>query len=549
MPESEHIGGYPSEQQIEDLGVDPVLLDSEGRCVAVEFPAFVLLGIYSPANSSGLRDDFRYGFICALDTRIRNLIKLGKRVVVMGDLNVSRNEMDSANAEENMRKEGVTHEEYVSTPNRRVFHQLLEGGEVVGDRDEGREQPVMWDTGREFHPTRAGMFTHWEQKINARPGNFGSRIDFVLCSLSMKSWFQEADIQEGLMGSDHCPAYAVMKDKITVDDSLVHLKDYMNPPGMFVDSKRMREHTIKDTPALSGKLLEEFDKRRSIKAMFARKPVVKQESSTSVLEPSAALPDWAISQTEDAEASVSSHWQDSPKKEEIIRDFGISGRKRQATESSPERAFKRSRSDGGNGSKKTGSAESPTAGSGKGQQSLKGFFKPKAENIKSVDKHARHSNGNGDTLEPIGDSSRDSQPSITSQEPSDVASQISSGIIENGSTASVTVNDEEERFVDPFTSRSAWSQLLTKPIAPRCECHNEPCMVMKTKKAGFNNGRQFWMCARPIGPSGSKERNTQWRCPTFIWASDWDGLKGKRTTNVTGASKEMASLIQELENG
>lgn len=182
-------------------GVDPAALDAEGRCVVLEFPAFVLLGVYSPANSNGLRDDFRYAFFSALDARIRNLTRQGKRVVLCGDLNVSRAEIDTANAEESMRKEGISHEEYVSTGNRRIFNQMLENGDVIPPRDEGREAPVLWDTCREFHPTRKGMYTHWEQKINARPGNFGSRIDFVLCSIAMKEWVQSADIQEGLMVS------------------------------------------------------------------------------------------------------------------------------------------------------------------------------------------------------------------------------------------------------------------------------------------------------------------------------------------------------------
>lgn len=199
LPESQHIGGYPSELQIAELGVDPALLDAEGRCVCLEFPAFVLFGVYSPANSNGLRDDFRYGFLGALDCRIRNLVKMGKRVVLVGDLNVSRSEIDTASALEDIKKAGLTHEDYVSTPNRRIFNQMLFGGDVVGERDEGRETPVLVDVVREFHPDRKGMYTHWEQKINARPGNYGSRIDYVLASHDMEDWFVEANIQEGLM--------------------------------------------------------------------------------------------------------------------------------------------------------------------------------------------------------------------------------------------------------------------------------------------------------------------------------------------------------------
>ena len=209
LPKDQQIGGYLTEEQISGLipasitddskRIDAAALDSEGRCVVLEFPAFVLFGVYSPANSNGMRDDFRYAFLTALDARIRNLDTMGKRVILTGDLNVSRSEIETASAEEDIRKMCISHAEYVSTPNRRVFNQLVEGGPVAGSRDPGRKDPVLWDICREFHPDRKGMYTHWEQKINARPGNYGSRIDYVLCSIGMKAWFCKADIQEGLM--------------------------------------------------------------------------------------------------------------------------------------------------------------------------------------------------------------------------------------------------------------------------------------------------------------------------------------------------------------
>ena len=205
------IGGYPSPSQIESIGIDPALLDAEGRCVVLEFPAFVLFGVYSPANSNGRRDDFREGFWTALDIRIRNLAAIGKRIILTGDLNVTGREMDSAGTEEEMRKLGVTHEEYISAPNRRIFNQLLDNGEVVEPRDTGRERALLSDTCLAFHPNRRGMYTHWEQKINARPGNYGSRIDYILCSIDTKSWFEDANIQEGLMV---CPASCYEKGSL-----------------------------------------------------------------------------------------------------------------------------------------------------------------------------------------------------------------------------------------------------------------------------------------------------------------------------------------------
>lgn len=199
LPEEQQVGGYPTPAQLATSPVDAITLDSEGRCVVLEFPAFVLLGVYSPANRDETRDDFRLGFLDVLDARIRNLVAMGKRVFLTGDLNISREELDAANAETSMRKQGLTGLEFVSTPARRLFNHLLEGGKVFGERDEGREHPVLWDLCRAFHPDRKGMFTCWEQKVNARPGNCGARIDYVLCSLAMKDWFSDSNIQEGLM--------------------------------------------------------------------------------------------------------------------------------------------------------------------------------------------------------------------------------------------------------------------------------------------------------------------------------------------------------------
>lgn len=199
LPEEQQIGGYPTLEQLSQFEVEPATLDSEGRCVILEFPAFVLIGTYCPANRDESRDSFRQNFIEALDTRVRNLVAMGKRVFVTGDLNISRGEIDSAHVAEAIRKGVATEDEFVSAGVRRIFNQLLSDGKVIGERDEGREKPVLYDICRAYHPGRRGMYTCWEQRINARPGNYGARIDYVLCSLDMQEWFSDSNIQEGLL--------------------------------------------------------------------------------------------------------------------------------------------------------------------------------------------------------------------------------------------------------------------------------------------------------------------------------------------------------------
>lgn len=472
MPDDEAIGGYLSPSQVADLGVaDAAALDAEGRCVILEFPAFVLFGIYSPANSNGLRDDFRYGFLCALETRIRNLTKMGKRVVLTGDLNVSREEIDSANAEESIRQAGWTREEYLNSPNRRVFNQLLENGNVPGARDPGRESPVLWDTCREMHPDREGMFTHWEQKINARPGNFGSRIDYVLCSIEMKSWFEDANIQEGLMGSDHCPVYAKTKEIVDCRGEQVHMADLMNAPGMFEAGVRIKEYIpARQLLPLSGKLLPEFDKRRSIKDMFKRAPTAKATPTPS-REPSeiqaGSMP--PANSTTFPIASLTPNDQDAAPKS-TARPLEPPT-KRRAPAASPAKPVKKT---------KFATAASPTKqpSTSKGQQSLKGFFAPKASAVPASAASAKP----------------DRPPPSSDPNPPTASPRRASDATLPRSPSSPPFATEP--FIDPEASKESWTKIFSKKPPPRCEGHGEPCTKYTTKKPGVNQGRQFWMCPR-----------------------------------------------------
>ena len=485
----------------------------------LEFPAFVLFGVYSPANSNGLRDGFRIGFLTALETRIRNLTKMGKHVILTGDLNVSRDTIDTARAEENMLSQGMTHDDYLSTPNRRIFNQLLLNGKVPGQRDEGREDPVLYDLCREFHPDREGMFTHWEQKINARPGNFGSRIDFILCSIAIKDWFKEANIQEGLMGSDHCPVYAVMKDVVPMSrisateedgtEEQVHVLDLINPAGMFKDGVRQRAYDIvKDVPALSGKLLAEFTKRRSIRDMFTRTPappksapaptpsIIDEEIPTKVdvmSTPSTAMDD----SDRDLKLAIAASMADMPSAVDIHPASSQSplksAEKRRASASaSPNKPAKRGKSN----------ATTTTSKASKGQQSLKGFFQSRTK-LADPEPHK-------DSAPPASPSTNNDAPSDSTTDMPAPWSPITSGSFDSDPRASQEA------------SKEGWTKLFSKKPVPRCE-HGEPCTSFTTKKPGMNCGRQFWMCPRPIGPTGQKEVGTQWRCGTFIWCSDWKG--------------------------
>lgn len=516
LPEDQQIGGYPSLSQLADCPLDAATLDSEGRCVILEFPAFVLIGTYCPANRDESRDEFRIGFLTAVDARVRNLVAAGKKVFWTGDLNIIREEIDTANAEEQLRKQGITIDEYLSTPARRMLNQLLVDGKVTGERDEGRENPVLVDICRSFHPTRRGMFTCWEQKINARPGNFGSRIDYVLCSRDWKDWFCESDIQEGLMGSDHCPVYAVLKEKVEVDGKEVHLRDIMSS-GMFKDGVRQREWSAKDLLPMSARLIPEFNSRRSIRDMFSKKPSLPApENSASAFgiqdRVGTTLPQRGIPASEETSEASASTTETGTGATDFLVTVTPEGSQTASVPDSAKPLKRPIESPAARPPKrgKTTAVSRPIvakAQSGKGQSNLMGFFKPKQQ-------PESHTPSTADAeSDPKSLANNSSSAPFTPVRPATES-------FENLSSGNSFSPADQKKVHDPIAVKESWGKLLGKRIVPRCE-HDEPCVSQVTKKAGENCGRSFYVCPRPLGPSGKKERNTEWRCGTFIWSSDW----------------------------
>ncbi|KAG7048923.1 AP endonuclease 2 [Colletotrichum scovillei] len=550
LPEDQRIGGYPRASQLSSE-VDEATLDSEGRCVILEFPAFVLIGTYSPATRDSSRDDFRLGYLGALDARVRNLVAAGKQVILTGDLNVIREEMDTCNLRETLRKEGMTVEEWMQGPSRRFINQLVVGGQVVGERDEGKEAPVLHDLTRIFHSTRQSMFTCWDTKRNTRPANNGSRIDYILCSSGIKDWFTDSNIQEGLMGSDHCPVFAVMNDVVTTDGKESPVLDVMNPSGMFHDGKRLREWSQKDLLPLSAKLIPEFDRRRNIRDMFMKKPTPKPAPSpvSTPLElhnlPTEDDGDYPVTtqETQDPEAS-----QETTTTEGVPAASQASMQSNTARLPPPKSTPSSSQStnplvkrpaESAASAKRAPKKSKTNESDGKAQSTLMGFFKPKnpphqpptqssptqADAAKTNHPPSpftknKAASGAAAAAGPIRSLSGLSEAAGTAEQPGSNGGG-KDHTPPSSSSAKPFETTTSEKVFDPIEVKESWSKFnLGKRVVPKCE-HGEPCISFQTKKPGVNCGRSFFICARPLGKSGEKEKGTEWRCGTFIWSSDW----------------------------
>lgn len=157
----------------------------EGRGIILEYDRFYLVNVYVPNAQDQLKridyrmkweDDFR-AYVKELDQK--------KPVIICGDMNVARTEIDLKNPGPNRGNAGFSDEE------RGKLEELLGAGFV--------------DTFRYLYPEVTGAYSWWSYRFNARKNNAGWRIDYFIVSDRIKDKIIDAKIHGDIMGSDHCP--------------------------------------------------------------------------------------------------------------------------------------------------------------------------------------------------------------------------------------------------------------------------------------------------------------------------------------------------------
>lgn len=157
----------------------------EGRAVILEYEKFFLVNVYVPNAQDKLKridyrmkweDDFRE-FVLGLDAV--------KPVIICGDMNVAKEEIDLKNPKNNRGNAGFSDQE------RDKMRQLQAAG--------------FTDTFRYLYPDLEGVYSWWSYRFNARKNNAGWRIDYFLVSDRLKDKIKAANIHTDIFGSDHCP--------------------------------------------------------------------------------------------------------------------------------------------------------------------------------------------------------------------------------------------------------------------------------------------------------------------------------------------------------
>uniref|UniRef100_A0A0E0B5T3 DNA-(apurinic or apyrimidinic site) endonuclease 2 n=1 Tax=Oryza glumipatula TaxID=40148 RepID=A0A0E0B5T3_9ORYZ len=166
---SETIGDFVLVTPVEEEGLGEVTkeellkVDNEGRCVITDHGHFVLFNIYGPAVEEDdiERVRFKLLFYKILQRRWQHLLALGKRVFVVGDLNIAPSSIDRCDAQPGFEKQTF----------RKWLRSML--------REHGGP---FFDAFRSKHPERVGAYTCFNQKVGAEVYNYGSRIDHILIS-------------------------------------------------------------------------------------------------------------------------------------------------------------------------------------------------------------------------------------------------------------------------------------------------------------------------------------------------------------------------------
>ncbi|KAK4050483.1 Class II abasic (AP) endonuclease [Microbotryomycetes sp. JL221] len=496
LGEKDRIGGYPLTSQTELTFAEMKDLDSEGRSVICDFGLFVLFNLYCPNETNEERLIFKNYYDNMLDARVRNLIAAGREVIVTGDINICASDLDTAEPDRRATEKGLPR--FMEHPPRKWLENWV-----------GPNGPMI-DVTRTFFPNRKGMFTCWNTKIDARPSNYGARIDYFLVTPGLMPWIKHSDIMPSIMGSDHCPVYLDLFDEIEIEGrGKVQLWDELNPG-------RQRADPTPEPPLMAARKMKEFGGgQQTIASFFRSTPPVA--SITKVEGANAGQSLTTSSGVRVSHSSTSADTMKGLKPELPKRELSSSARN---AESSPV-------------SKEVNEKTKPKTG----QQDLSSFFKaPTAVKNKTKKKQTVKKGSSKDkscdrpsevlVLEEDSDPEPDQKPGSTDSS-SRRTSATSTGdktSIGQVSQSSFDPDLDEAEIMQAINAEAAskWQGIFTPKSAPKCTGHGEPAKLMTVNKIGINKGRRFYLCSRPVGPGydkgGKQEQvNPEYRCDFFQW--------------------------------
>ena len=157
--------------------------DMEARIVQAQVGNLVLASVYVPNGNKNY--PAKVDFMKRLAAWAKRVHDEGRSLVLCGDINITRSEMDVHPRE---RKPGIIGQ----LPEERALFAELLGGHLV-------------DVGRRLDPDNADYFTWWAPWRNMRQRNIGWRLDYILASPSIAARAASCAVLAEVGTSDHAP--------------------------------------------------------------------------------------------------------------------------------------------------------------------------------------------------------------------------------------------------------------------------------------------------------------------------------------------------------
>jgi exodeoxyribonuclease-3 len=172
--------------------------DVESRIVQAELGELVIASVYVP--NGGKDYPAKLHFVTRMAEWARQLHAEGRELVLCGDLNITRAEIDVHPKERKPNAVGQRPEE------RALFETLLAA-------------PLV-DVGRALDPDNANLFTWWAPWRNLRARNIGWRLDYVLASPTVFARATGCVVEAAIGTSDHAPVVMTMRANGATLDSV-----------------------------------------------------------------------------------------------------------------------------------------------------------------------------------------------------------------------------------------------------------------------------------------------------------------------------------------
>ena len=170
----------------------PGYKDGEGRVVTVLLKDLACVGVYVP---NGGKSDEAYaeklGFYSLL-AKYADKLNKERSVIIAGDFNVARSELDLAEPEKHLNHTHFCPE--------------------VRDAAEEMTRSGFVDTFRTRYPDKKEAYSYWDnfsfslpRGTKPRDINKGWRLDYIFADAVLNKKIKDSYIHTDVMGSDHCP--------------------------------------------------------------------------------------------------------------------------------------------------------------------------------------------------------------------------------------------------------------------------------------------------------------------------------------------------------